>query len=305
MSAYDPLHGFDGELNTGRLDIEYNARATVSPECFAATMQDYLDATASARIHCLARADLPYSEDSGGPRLDLYGTNPGERRPAVMFIHGGYWRALTKEHSGFMASMLADRGIATIVPDYRLAPDASLAEIVHDVRSALAFTWHRGARLGIDRERITLCGSSAGGHLAASCIQPGWQVAYGLPDIAVRTALPVSGLFHLGPIARCHPQAWLSLSGEDVLHLSPLLKPPVRPAASHMRITVALAASEAEGFKRQSMAYHEALLAAGVSSSLLEIAGRNHFDVVLDLADPQSQLARTLLDLVTSDHQTA
>ncbi|MDN3714087.1 alpha/beta hydrolase [Paracoccus cavernae] len=74
----------------------------------------------------------------------------GAQVPVFIFVHGGYWRALSKRESAMMAGMLAARGIATVVVDYRLAPEVDLAEITREIRAATAFVWREGARFGLD-----------------------------------------------------------------------------------------------------------------------------------------------------------
>jgi arylformamidase len=47
---------------------------------------------------------------------------------------------------------------------------------------------------------------------------------------------------------------------------------------------------ETSEFKRQSRAFAARLAVDGTACTTLEVSGRNHFDVVLDLADPSSPL---------------
>jgi arylformamidase len=222
--------------------------------------------------------------------LDLFGTQPGALRPCVVFIHGGYWRALGRGHSAFMAPMLAEKGIACAVPDYRLAPGASITEIISDCRRAIAWLWHNAAELGIDRDRILVTGSSAGGHLAAAMAQPGWQKALGLPEQPLAACLPVSGLFELAPLAACHIQDWMHFTPEE-LAASPMRHP---PSGLQGALALAAGAGEAAGFHRQSEAFAKA-----TGWPVTAIAGRNHFDVILDLTNPDSAVSRLLLRLLS------
>ena len=282
----------DATFSRDRLDTDYDARATVTVETFETIIEAYASRTREAKRACLFVEDHPLEPDTG-LTLDVYGRTDTPR-PAVLFTHGGYWRALSKDHSGFMAPMLAGHGIVTIAPDYRLAPDVRFGEIVADIRKTFAHVWHHAAELGIDRRRIVPVGSSAGGHLAASLLQPGWQAEYDLPPVPVHAAMPVSGLFDLAPIARCHPQQWLGLNDAEIEDFSPLRHLP----SPGPRIVTALGEHEAPGFVRQSRAWHEAIVENGVHAEHIVIAGRNHFDVILDLCDTRSKLARALLDLV-------
>lgn len=275
----------EGGWPRARLDADYTAKDCVSDEDFARIIADYARLSAPAAGLPGARTGLVY--DGSGERLDLFGTAPGERRPLFLFLHGGYWRALSRGHSAFMAPMLAARGIACAVPDYTLAPAADLTEIVRQCRAALVWLWRNADDLGIGRGRIVVGGSSAGGHLAAVLAMPGWQAAMGLPVQPLAGMLPVSGLYDLAPIAACHPQDWLHLTPAEVATLSPLRAPP--PA---LRAVTALAENETPGFTRQSAAW-----AAATGAPLLTVPGRNHFDVILDLAQPDTALSRALLRL--------
>ncbi|MDZ4309927.1 MAG: alpha/beta hydrolase [Cypionkella sp.] len=270
-----------------QLDADYRARDSCSVAEFEQTIANYLARSKATHDLPHSRRDVVFDAETG-LALDLFGTVPGELRPLVIFIHGGYWRALSKEHSAFLAPMLAAHGIACAAPDYRLAPAARMADIVGDTRRALAHLWHHADTLGIDRRRILVTGSSAGGHLAATLLQAGWQAELGLPEQPVAAALPISGLFDLAPVAASHVQDWMQFSPDEIANFSPLRHLP-HPIP---RLTVVAAERETPGFHRQSAAYAKAL---GVPYLLG--AGRHHFDVVFDLADADHPLGQALLRL--------
>lgn len=273
------------------VDRDYSARASVSPEVFEAEMRNYRSRSEEMRAHA-THLDVVYDVESG-QTIDIYGAG-SEPRPVFVFIHGGYWRMLSKHNSAFMAGMLAEQGIATAVVDYRLAPEASLDEIVREVRSAIGFVWKNGRDYGIDPDRIYVGGSSAGGHLTGAVLSGGWHEAEGVPEDVIKGAMPISGLFHLAPIANSFVQDWIKLDDEMVNRLSPALNIP----ATGCPIVVAYADGEPAGFSRQSSEYNRLWREAGFSSQLVEIGGRNHFDVLLDLASRDSELSRLLIQLI-------
>lgn len=276
-----------------RLDPDYNARATVTTERFAAEMERYRAASDAARAPWGRAFDVVY-DTASGQTLDIFGPPAdGTLKPVFVFLHGGYWRALSKRDSAMMAGVLAEQGIMTVAVDYRLAPEVTLAEIVREVRAAMAFLWHEGAQFGIDRARITVGGSSAGGHLTGAVLAGGWQAALGLPETVVQAAMPISGLFELAPIAKSFVQDWMTLSPEDVAALSPLRHVP----QTGCPLIVAWSEGEPAGFKRQSDIYEAQWRAAGFPARKVEIAGRNHFDILMDLADPGSELSGMLVRL--------
>lgn len=273
------------------LDRDYNARASVTEEAFETAMRDYRTKSDAARSH-LTHHDVVYDEPSE-QTFDIYGTGP-ELRPVFVFIHGGYWRALSKGESAFMAPMLAEHGIATAVLDYRLAPEVTLDEIIREVRQAIAFLAQNGARYGIDPERIFVGGSSAGGHLTGAVLCGGWHDEYGIPDTVIKGAMPISGLFHLAPLTNSFVQEWMALDLETIGPLSPSECLPVAGCP----IILAYAEGEPAGFRRQSEEYHRLWQNAGFESELMQIPERNHFDVLLDLASDDTALSQALLRLI-------
>lgn len=288
---YVPRLADEAGFDPARLDRDYNAKATVSPDAFAAEMMRYREASVAPRRDWGRHFDVVYDEESG-QRLDIFG--PPFRSvlsPVFLFIHGGYWRALAKEDSAMMAGMLAAEGIATVTVDYRLTPEVPLAEITREVRAALAFVWRHGREYGLDPNRITVGGSSAGGHLAATLLAEGWQDEFGLPKDVVKFAMPVSGLFELAPVAATFPQEWLNLSPVDVDQLSPIRHIPVHGCP----ITVAWAEHEADGFKRQSRAFADCWAAAGGEVKAIEVANRNHYNILLDWCSLETEMSQELL----------
>ncbi|GAA4130637.1 alpha/beta hydrolase [Aminobacter aganoensis] len=273
------------------LDRDYGARGSVTAEVFEAAMGDYRSRSKEMRDHA-THLDVVYDEQSG-QTIDIYGTG-GEARPVFVFIHGGYWRMLSKHDSAFMAAMLAKQGIATAVVDYRLAPEASLDEIVREVRAAIGFLWKNGRSFGIDPERIYVGGSSAGGHLTGTVLSGGWHAGEGVPEDVIKGALPISGLFHLAPISKSFVQDWIRLDEAAIARLSPAANLP----GVGCPIVVAFADGEPDGFRRQSTEYDRLWRDAGFASELMEIPGRNHFDVLLDLASEDTILSKALVRLI-------
>jgi acetyl esterase/lipase len=86
--------------------------------------------------------------------------------PLVVLIHGGGWRAGEKAHLDEERRILAGRGYAAASVDYRLVP-ATFPAAVADVRCAVRWLREHAAERRIDPDRVGLVGFSAGAHLAA------------------------------------------------------------------------------------------------------------------------------------------
>lgn len=280
------------DMDQQTLEREYNARASVSD--FDAEMRRYRALSNQAYARCRVIRDLPYG-DHPDERFDLFPA--GDGAPVLVFLHGGYWRFLGRSDSAFMAQTMVNAGIAVAVVEYTLAPAATLDQIVDQVRRALASIHQQSTALGINPDRIYVCGSSAGAHLAAMALLTDWQAQSGLPSNLIKGAVLVSGLFDLEPVRLCQPNSWLNLSPEAAARNSPIGQ--TLPVACPVMIF--WGAEETREFKRQSADFAQALQTQGLSVSATEIAGRNHFDVIVDLADSDRMLCRETVTLLRSD----
>lgn len=277
------------------VNAAFNVRATVTEAEFESTMRRYRAESERAVAGLRGHRGVVYDQVSG-ERLDIWGIG-GEPRPVFVFLHGGYWRMLSRHDSAFMAAMLAEGRIATVAVDYTLAPRATLEEIVRQVRAAVAWLNQHGAEYGLDPRRIVVGGSSAGGQLTGMVMRDDWQAGFGVPPDAVSGALPISGLFDLRPLVRSFANEWLGLDEARAAALSPGLGLPTRFPPT----VVAVAERDGTGFLAQSARFHRAWAAHSPNDcELLVVPGRNHFDVVLDLTDPHSPLSKALLALFGS-----
>ncbi|MDH1264273.1 alpha/beta hydrolase [Pseudomonas sp. GD03944] len=166
----------------------------------------------------------------------------------LLFIHGGYWRALSKADSAFMAPALTAAGACVVVLEYDLAPAVTLDHFVDQCRGALAWIHSNVATFGGDPRRLFVSGSSAGGHLAGMLLADNWRADYDVPDNVLRGALLFSGLFDLHPLLQTYINTWMKLDTEAVRRNSPLLHLP----RSAGELVVSYGALESAEFVRQS-----------------------------------------------------
>lgn len=280
------------------LDREYHAAGTVpSLQPF---LERYADMSAQMRATLPCHLDVAYGPTEA-ETMDVFPVGPdlpaGRNAPVFVFVHGGYWRRLSKADSSFMADVFTQAGVTIAAVNYALAPEASLDEIVRQCRTAVAWLHVNGREFGIDPDRIYIGGSSAGGHLVGMLLAQGWHELFGVPVDVVKGAMSASGLYDLAPVRLCEPNDWLNLDSESVARNSPLLHLPNRGCP----LIVTWGGSETSEFKRQSNDYAAAWAARGFPCTAYEISDRNHFDIILDLADPASRLAEDTLAMIGSD----
>ncbi|MGX5775607.1 alpha/beta hydrolase [Methylorubrum zatmanii] len=269
-----------------RLDREYNARASVPS--FEAEYARYVAASAEARSHLERVADLAY-DSASDETLDLYPAGPGS--PLFLWIHGGYWRALSKDDNAFPTLGLVPKGISVAVLNYSLAPAVPLDEIVRQTRAALAWLHAHAARFGLSGRRLHIGGSSAGGHLGGMLLAGGWQQRFGLPEDAIASALLLSGLMDLEPLIHTHINGWMNLDWEAARRNSPLHLIPER---SQAHLLASVGGLESDAFKAQTAAYLEAWTSAGHAGRAIAMPNYNHFDIALSLREPDGTLAKAV-----------
>ena len=279
------------DYDGGWLDSMYNARVMV-PE-----HPDYFRRWAGASQDAVRgqprELDVRYG---GGPNehLDIFPAPQPSGAPVMVFIHGGYWRALDKRDHSFVAPPFTKQGVCVVIPNYALCPAVTIPQITMQMVQALAWTWRHVARHGGDPNRISVVGHSAGGHLAAmmlSCVWPAFDAR--LPADLVKGALSVSGLLDLDPIMHTpFLQPSLKLTPEQVSQASPARLPAPRQGVLY---TVSGSAEGAE-FQRQNQLIRQAWGAERVPVCE-SLPGLNHFSVLDALVQPQQrvhQLARQL-----------
>lgn len=98
-------------------------------------------------------------------KLDLYQPVGAASPPLIVWVHGGAWRAGSKDNMPL--DELVKRGFAIASIDYRLSPVAKFPAQVHDCKAAIRFLRAKARQYGYDASKTGIVGSSAGGHLVA------------------------------------------------------------------------------------------------------------------------------------------
>jgi arylformamidase len=288
-----------GELTAGEgmsedraeLDANYNLRAAV-PE-----FQDWFDRydrmSAELRARMPGRPDLRYGA-SERQAIDLFLPDAPDP-PLLVFIHGGYWHSQDRKRFAFVAGPLVEAGAAVALLGYDLAPAVRVEQIVEQMRQGLAWLYHHGPELGVDRERLVIAGHSAGGHLAAMALATEWS-ARGLPAGLIKGVCPISGIFDLEPIRRCYLNDVLAMDEAEAARNSPIhLAPQTR-----CPVVVAVGGDETPAFREQSRRYAERLAGHGVAGELMVRPGLDHFSIIAALGsgdDPTTAALSRLMKL--------
>lgn len=140
-----------------------------------------------------------------GRGLQIYFDKPADwkasdRRPAIVFFHGGGWTGGTPTQFAQQAKHLAARGMVAFSVTYRFASKDNNhppIECIQDAKSALRWVRAHAAELGVDPQRIAAGGGSAGGHLAAFV---GWMPGFDDPQDDLNTSPRPQALVLFNPV---------------------------------------------------------------------------------------------------------
>ncbi|MBN9426161.1 MAG: alpha/beta hydrolase [Burkholderiales bacterium] len=238
---------------------------------------------ASLRSQAGGARDLAYGPKPRN-RYDLFappGRAPDAGWPTFVFIHGGYWQELSKDDWSAIAAPFVRHGMAAAILGYTLCPENTVRGIAAEIVAAIAHLWHHAAELGVDRERLSLAGHSAGGHLTACCLSEDWTRSQ-LPATPFVRAAAISGIFDLEPLVPIYLNDALKLTRDEALAMSPAY----RERRVQCEFIAAVGGAELPEFLRQNR-----LIGQRWSDvAEWEIPGLNHFTIVDQLTRDDTAL---------------
>jgi len=117
------------------------------------------------------RGDVAFLAPHRLEKLDLYlpkQRKAGEKSPAVLLIHGGGWKEGDKRQPREIefGATLAENGYVAASINYALRSAGKFPLNLQDCKNGIRYLRAHADALGIDSDRISVMGSSAGGHLA-------------------------------------------------------------------------------------------------------------------------------------------
>jgi arylformamidase len=272
------------KLDAAAVEREYNNRALVPghPAYFARWEKD----SAFVRETLPCALDVAYGPDPRH-RIDLFPA--ANARGTLVFIHGGYWRSLDKRFFSWLAAPWVAEGVSVAIPNYRLAPQVRIEDIVDDTIAAMNWLFRNAAVHGIATDRVVVSGHSAGGHLTAALFAAeAGRLEFDPGRIA--GGVPFSGVYEFDPLLLFSYNSDLKLDPASAARLN---------LAQRMRsirapLVVAAGGAESSEFQRQS---HLLAQAWHPQASLLMLPGLNHFGIVDSFAERGQPLHAATLAL--------
>jgi arylformamidase len=162
---------------------------------FVASCAAFIPVAAPAQTTPRVESDIAYAEPRNERHmLDVYAPPTGSNLPVVVWVHGGGWRAGSKNEVNLKPSAFVERGFVFVAMNYRFVPDVTMDTIVRDVAKSAGWVHENISRYGGDPDQIFLMGHSAGAQLAALlCTDSRYIEAEGVPRTSIQGCVPVDG----------------------------------------------------------------------------------------------------------------
>jgi arylformamidase len=267
-------------MTRAQLDAAYNNTAAVRNS--ADKLADWIERSKRVRAERSELLDLEYGSRPRN-RIDIFRCGQA-RAPLLVYIHGGYWQRNAKEFFACLTEGPLARGFDAALVGYTLAPEATLTEIVDEVRTAIRWLRINGSRYSIAGAKLIVSGWSAGGHLTAMTLAE------------ADAGLAISGIFDIEPCRLNYLNDALKMTMEEQLFLSPIRQlPPNSPP-----LVIAYGTAELLELQRQSRDYHDARRGADLPSELLPLDDHDHFSILEEMADSNGKLTGALVRLAAS-----
>lgn len=248
--------------------------------------------------------DIEYARPNGYSLfLDLYlpESQGGEKKPVVIWVHGGGWKNGSKDNC--KAAWLAEEGIAVASISYRLTDVAQWPAQIDDCREAVRWVRRNASVFGLDPDRVGSWGSSAGGHLVAlmgTLPYPESEAVssrvsavcdwYGPTELLTMPPNNVGGGRTEADVANSNGAKLLGCTLKDCLDLA-------RQASAYDHVSkddsvfLIMHGDEDPGVPiQQSIQFHERLKKTGVPSQFEVVEGAGHGGKLFDTAEVKAKV---------------
>jgi len=285
---------FHTRFSPAEFDAEYNLRAG-RPDYEVTVIPGWIENSEKARDNLDCSLDIRYGTGDR-QKLDVFRCDD-PAAPTLVYFHGGYWQRGDKSIYSFIAAPFVQVGISVIVVGYDLCPDVTITRISEEAREAMAYIWAHGEALGINRDRITVMGHSAGGHITQMMMATDWSAfCDGLPADLIKAGMPVSPLSYLEPVRLTEAlNAGIRMDAAEAEAESPMTNHP--PATDAPQLVV-VGGAETSEFHRQARMYAEAYQTETRDIGLYIVPDVDHFDELNVLVDPNSPFFKKSCDMI-------
>ncbi len=143
-----------------------NVKYAIKPLIAAYCCLVFSTSSAIAQQISATHKDVAYDDEHEAQKLDVYLAKSERPTPAMIYIHGGGWRAGSKNRvPAWLLSVVQKGELSVVSVEYRFTDVAPHPAQTNDCIRAVQFVRQNAAKWNIDPRRLGTTGGSAGGHL--------------------------------------------------------------------------------------------------------------------------------------------
>lgn len=232
---------------------------------------------------------------NGKIRLEIFSPRDSAvNSPCLLFIHGGAFVINASDHhKKIMNDYALQVPCKVVFVDYRLAPSYPFPHGIEDCYMALEWIINNSQKLGIDEDKIAVCGDSSGGAIAASLAQMARDrrlgkilfqlLVYPVTDVRMHTKSMQDFIDTPAWNARLTKQMWSLYLPTAAASIVPPYASPLAAVSLANLPPSYIEVAEFDCLRDEGIAYHDRLLESGGRSRLQKTSGTIHgFEVNYD-----------------------
>jgi carboxylesterase type B len=243
-------------------------------------------------------ADIAYRTDKDADKvrhtLDVYVPKGKKDFPTVLFVHGGSWKSGNKNLYAALGQSLAADGIGCVICNYRLSPAVQHPAHVEDAAKAFAWTCENIGKYGGSKERLFLCGHSAGGHIVSLlATDPQYLKAERHAPGEIRGVCSLSGVYEIVAGVGLFDKAF----GKDKAACK-AASPLTHANGKHPPFFIAYADQDIPLLDVMAENMRGALKKAESPVEVIKCKDRTHYTIMLKFVDNEDPLNKAFRDFV-------
>lgn len=148
----------------------------------------YYESMAAPANRAVSTTDLQVGDSNVRNPSRLYEPEPciGDKRPLILYLHGGAWmRGDLDTHDHLASRLSVETGCRVLSIAYRLAPEHPFPAALEDACTAFNWVYRHASELAVDKNKIAAAGDSAGGNIAAALVSKLRDESQPLPAVQI------------------------------------------------------------------------------------------------------------------------
>tara|TARA_A100000164_G_scaffold14932_1_gene12445 strand:+ start:3984 stop:4838 length:855 start_codon:yes stop_codon:yes gene_type:complete len=222
-------------------------------------------------------------------KLDIFLPDNNINNYAVqIYYHGGYWIGRDKYDHSHLALPAIKNNIIHVSVNYDLSPNVNIDVIVQEAYESILWVIKNIGNFGGNVNNINLIGHSAGAHLVAMALTKNYK-----KKDFLNSATLISGIYQ--------PQITKYISINNIINISDetinLTDVYKHPLVNKTNFLLVVGDEEPNSWKMLTADYGDSLKNKNIPFIFYSAIKLNHFTIVRDLANPNSQLAKKVLKM--------